>query len=233
MGNISASVRSMWAECLVVLLCSAVAHSQHPVEESTAMDPWWNSMLGFRSLEPRSVRNVGRQEKFWATRGKRGDMFFKPNGLFSPLNGKRNTRTVMKPNGFFMMGKRGNGLAATAGSPVLSLSPGTKVYGFKPNGLFASFDDKRSLSLKPNGIFSLTKRSYGGTPYHKRYIKPNGFFSIAKRGYGHLDDYELDYDEDFDFSEEEEEFMPTKRENEDLMTSKVDRIPELFWATRG
>ena len=79
----------------------------------------------------------------------------------------------------------------------------------------------------------MTKRSYGGTPYHKRYIKPNGFFSIAKRGYGHLDDYELDYDEDLDFSEEEEEFMPTKRENEDLMTSKVDRIPELFWATRG
>ena len=36
-SNISASVRSMWAECLVVLLCSALAHSQHPVEESTAM----------------------------------------------------------------------------------------------------------------------------------------------------------------------------------------------------
>ena len=32
-SNISASVRSMWAECLVVLLCSALAHSQHPVEE--------------------------------------------------------------------------------------------------------------------------------------------------------------------------------------------------------
>merc|ERR1712154_559378 len=148
---------------------------------------------------------MGRQEKFWATRGKRSDMF-------------------IKPNGFFMMGKRSS---PVQGGQFLSASPTARVYGFNPNGIFATFDDKRSLSLKPNGIFTLTKRS---KPFHKRYIKPNGFFSIVKRGVEDMEDYYMDYEEDLDLAEDLEE-EPAKREEESI--APHSKMPELFWATRG
>ena len=180
-------------------------------------------MLGLRSVEPRSVRTVGRQEKFWATRGKRSEMFIKPNGLFQPLNGKRDSMSMMKPNGFFMVGKRSS---PVEGGQLLSVTPGARVYGFKPNGIFASFDDKRSLSLKPNGLFTLTKKS---KPFHKRYIKPNGFFSIAKRGIEDMEDYDMDYEGDLNLADLDLE--PSKREQESL--APRSKMPEFFWATRG
>jgi len=164
-------------------------------------------MLGIRTVEPRAVRNDVRQEKFWATRGKRGDknMFIKPNGLFQPISGKRGDLAI-KPNGFFMMGKRS--------SPVFTL---------KPNGFFASFDDKRSLSLKPNGIFSLTKRSNWGTDFHKRYIKPNGLFSIAKRGLDDDMEDDIEYDGDLELAEEDVELVPGKRVTECFYPAKLTR----------
>jgi len=115
-----------------------------------------------------------------------------------------------------------------------------------PN-FFATYDDKRSISLKPNGIFALTKKSHWGTPKGlfgsaKRYMKPNGLFSITKRTSGDMEDLEdlEDYDIDEHFADELDieddglELMPShKREDELFLPAKAEKGPEIFWATRG
>ena len=54
---------------------------------------WWSSFLDLRSLEPRK-RQI---EKFWATRGKRGgDVYIKPNALFTPMYSKKNMKESQK-----------------------------------------------------------------------------------------------------------------------------------------
>ena len=133
----------------------------------------------------------------------------------------------------------------------------------KPNGLFSSYDNfggKRSISLKPNGLFSLTKRSgdnplieemypmppeyfydqYWGMPIgifnYKRSMKPNGLFSIGKRS----NDYEYDVEdiqdgelEDVDEleTEDSDEFHMDKREPQFWATR--GKRGDMFWATRG
>merc|ERR1712147_183754 len=113
------------------------------------------------SVTPRQLRaDTERNDRtFWATRGKRAgiDMVIKPNGFFSvgkrgfKPNGLFNIKRGFKPNNLFNVHKRGfkpNGLFNLKRSYM------------KPNGLFATFEGgKRSHSLKPNGLFSLTKRS--------------------------------------------------------------------------
>ena len=111
------------------------------------------------SVKPRQLRaDTERNDRtFWATRGKRGDMVIKPNGFFSvgkrsfKPNGLFNIKRGFKPNNLFNIHKRSfkpNGLF------------NVKKSFMKPNGLFATFEgSKRSHSLKPNGFFSLTKRS--------------------------------------------------------------------------
>ena len=175
---------------------------------------WLSSMF---SVAPRQLRaDTERNDRtFWATRGKRGgiDMVIKPNGFFSvgkrgfKPNGLFNIKRGFKPNNLFNLHKRSfkpNGLFNIKRSYM------------KPNGLFATFEGgKRSHSLKPNGFFSLTKRSpenlyddedvsmlpiqitdqeyYWGSPMglfgsYKRAMKPNGLFSIGKRS--SLDEYD-------------------------------------------
>ena len=84
---------------------------------------WFSSMF---SVKPRQLRaDTERNDRtFWATRGKRGAMVIKPNGFFSV--GKRS----FKPNGLFNI-KR----------------------GFKPNNLF----NIHKRSFKPNGLFNVKK----------------------------------------------------------------------------
>merc|ERR550539_770434 len=135
----------MWAQCLriilVLVLCSLSAQAQSRIaDETVALPPWWSSYLDLRSMEPRKRQ----LEKFWATRGKRGDVYIKPNALFTPMYSKKN----MKPNGFFMMGKRS--------------------FNLKPNGIFAKRSHygaqgglfgSHKRYIKPNGLFSITKRA--------------------------------------------------------------------------
>ena len=111
---------------------------------------------------PRQLRgDTGRNEHtFWATRGKRAgmmDMVIKPNGFFNV--GKRG----FKPNGLFnikRMGFKPNMFNVNKRSFKPNGLFNIKRSFMKPNGLFATFEGgKRSWSIKPNGLFSLTKRS--------------------------------------------------------------------------
>lgn len=222
----------MWAQCLrlilVVVLYSLTAQAQNSIADETSalpfQPPWWSSFLDVRSMEPRKRQ----LEKFWATRGKRGDVYIKPNALFTPMYTKKN----MKPNGFFMMGKRSVGL--------------------KPNGIFAKKSHWGSSAglfgshkryIKPNGLFSITKRGgedmeeWGGLfGSNKRYIKPNGLFSITKRAGEDVEDYDIveNFDGNLDIENDGLELMPSsKREDELFLPAKIEKGPEIFWATRG
>jgi len=215
--------------------CNGLDHDGEALHnEDIVLPPWWGPLLGLRQIEPRSLR-ADKEERFWATRGKRG-INIKPNGLFQAIKGKRS----LKPNGLFGLhsGKRSsfkpNSLfALTAGkrssfkpnslfsmtvgkrssfkpNSLFSLQTGKRNY-MKPNGLFPGMLGKRNIVLKPNGLFSLTKRSIGpeeddvnsemssstdpvsyyntahwGIPNglfgaYKRAMKPNGLFSLKKK----------------------------------------------------
>jgi len=203
--------------CLLLLgvLVGTVLADEESLDSDHVLVPAWLSSMF--SVTPRQLRaDTERNDRtFWATRGKRGgiDMVIKPNGFFSvgkrgfKPNGLFNIKRGFKPNNLFNLHKRSfkpNGLFNIKRSYM------------KPNGLFATFEGgKRSHSLKPNGFFSLTKRSpenlyddedvsmlpiqitdkeyYWGSPMglfgsYKRAMKPNGLFSIGKRS--SVDEYD-------------------------------------------
>ena len=227
-------------------------------------EPWYEAMFsGGAVVEPREPRAGAAQHTFWATRGKRGD-----TAEVEAADTGKWKKSSLKPNGFFIIGKRGfkpNGL--------FNLKRNYKPNGLfnikhvkrsfmKPNGLFSTYGNgKRSLSLKPNGLFSLTKRSdsedlidqpfleemspdfslplnsqdYWGSPTgffgaYKRSMKPNGLFSIGKRSTDtfYLID-EADEDEDPDLLE----MMPLKRQTFWATRGKRDAETPMFWAARG
>ena len=209
-------------------------------------------------VQPRVLRADKGKERFWATRGKRGSsLVIKPNGLFQPIKWKKSA--TLKPNGFFMMGKR----SSFKPNSLFSMTAGKRNF-MKPNGLFSTFENgKRSISLKPNGLFSLTKRSvvdeeedtgphplvdvsdtmlepmgyynqHWGNPTgffgaYKRSLKPNGLSSIGKRS----PDYEYEEDEEEEFEPEVIEMMPVKRGSSTFWATRGKREPNMFWATRG
>ena len=117
----------------------------------------------------------------------------------------------------------------------------------KPNGLFSpleSYGGKRSISLKPNGLFSLTKRSdhqslseeYPSVSvelYDRFWGTPMGIYGPYKRS---LDDYdEFDYeDEENDIEDEDDyEMSPVKREASTFWATRGKKDGNMFWATRG
>jgi len=167
------------------------------IPDDVVVQPWWVSLLNMQDVQPRIARSSGKEDRFWATRGKRvlpdqqvwKTMFgkrriaIKPNGLFQAIEAKRS----LKPNGLFGLttGKRNNLkpnslFTLTAGkrssykpNSLFSMTSG-KRNSLKPNSLFFLQSAKRS-SLKPNGLFSTFK---GKKAFN---LKPNGLFSLAKR----------------------------------------------------
>ena len=188
-------------------------------------------MFDVKPIKQRSARGDNR---FWATRGKRG--LIKPNGFFHPMDGKRS----LKPNGLFLVhgGKR----SSLKPNSLFALTA-KRSNSFKPNSLFALTTGKRSsfkpnIILKPNGLFSLTKRGEAatmpGTFYtfgarhwatpnglfgaYKRSMKPNGIFNLSKKAKnpeglmskkdGSEDDIDLDneiYEYSYDNDEESQD----------------------------
>lgn len=207
------------------------------------------------SVKPRQLRaDTERNDRtFWATRGKRGGMVIKPNGFFSvgkrsfKPNGLFNIKRGFKPNNLFNIHKRSfkpNGLF------------NVKRSFMKPNGLFATFEgSKRSHSLKPNGFFSLTKRSTENLfddvgvsmpislPITEReyfWGSPMGLFGSYKRA---ISDYENDDESDlgkrsmkpnglFSIGKRSLDYDYEEDDSEDLI-HVVPAKRETFWATRG
>ena len=213
-------------------------------------------------VKPRSLRADKGEERFWATRGKRGSssLVIKPNGLFQPIKWKKSS--YLKPNGLFMMGKR----SSFKPNSLFSMTSGKRSF-MKPNGLFSTFEPgKRSFSLKPNGLFSMTKRSYVDEPeslagshplvdvsdtmlepmnyYNQHWGSPAGFFGAYKRslkpnglfsiGKRATLDYDDEYDDEYEDDIEPEiiELAPVKREAPTFWATRGKR-GNMFWATRG
>merc|ERR1719357_2181399 len=189
----------MVKECILLLALLAVNDpglAQVENDDGTMVSAsWLHNLLGVKPFEPREARR-DKDEMFWATRGKRSSqdpqfwaargkrgISIKPNGLFGAIKGKRS----LKPNGLFgLTGKR----TSLKPNSLFALTPG-KRSSFKPNSLFTTIKGKRAMTMKPNGLFSLTKRGdenagfYDdmdwGTPAgpfgaYKRVLKPNGLF---------------------------------------------------------
>jgi len=116
----------------------------------------------------------------------------------------------------------------------------------KPNSLFPGMQGKRAIVLKPNGLFSLTKKSEAATPavyYDYEYNDgpqpywgmPHGLFGFYKRAEDMSDD-EID-DDILEYGDDNEE------KNNDIDSEAVDEIIDIetpqkrdnnmFWATRG
>ena len=195
-------------------------------------------MFGVKQIEQRSSRGDNR---FLATRGKRGSI--KPNGFFHPMDGKRS----LKPNGLFGV-------------------HGGKRSSLKPNSLYALTAGKRSsfkpnIILKPNGLFSLTKRSevpnMPGTEYkydtrywtmptglfgaYKRAMKPNGIFNLSQKAKKDVSEDDIDQDNEIYeyYSDYDEEGQDVLVDGSDAITNHLDveelekRKDNTFWATRG
>jgi len=184
------------------------------------------------------------EDESFPAESKRGIM--KPNGLFGALAGKR---SLVKPNGLFMSmaGKRGglkpNGLFGNMGkrsykpNGLFSLSGKRAI--FKPNSLF-NVHGKRSMSLKPNGFFSLDKRIFkpnGLFTAFKRGLKPNGLFSSYKRS---MQDDLLYEDEDELLTQEPMEKKDDKnfwavrgKKDDDFWAVRGKKPDDDFWAVRG
>jgi len=230
-------MKTVWAGVFTICLIligfsvsrSSAESEERSLDEDNILPPWWNSVFG---VKPRSLRaDRGKDERFWATRGKRSGLSIKPNGLFQPIKWKK-ASTLLKPNGFFMMGKR----SSFKPNSLFSMTRGKRSF-MKPNGLFSPLENyggKRSISLKPNGLFSLTKRSdpsmveadptVSMSLYDQFWGMPMGIFGAYKKR-------SLDYDEF-----EEEENMEDVIEDEydyDFDTNPVKREASTFWATRG
>ena len=195
-------------------------------------------MFGVKQIEQRSPRG---DKTFWATRGKRGSI--KPNGFFHPMNGKRS----LKPNGLF--GVHGGKRSSLKPNSFLALTAG-KRSSFKPN-----------IILKPNGLFSLTKRSevpiipgifdkydtsYWTMPTglfgaYKRTMKPNGIFNLSQRAKKDVsaDDIDLNNEIYEYYYDDDRESQDVFCDNSDAVTDDLDvggpekRKDDTFWATRG
>jgi len=255
---------SVWSglkiTCVIFIgLClgnSSAEANESEIGEDMVEPSWWTSMFGVKPRALRADIQGGKEERFWATRGKRASLAIKPNGLFQPIKWKR--ANMMKPNGLFVIGKR----SSLKPNSLFAMTNGKRSY-MKPNGLFStieSYSPKRSMSLKPNGLFALTKRSidmdenvdfpymnvpvisfeeaynrHWGNPSglfgaDKRSMKPNGLFTLGKRSLDY-EDYDLEEDnlEDSDLLE----VMPIKRESQTFWATRGKRDADMFWATRG
>jgi len=230
---------------LILIACSvskssAQSHSDEASssDEDIFLPPWWSSVFG---VKPRSLRaDRGKDERFWATRGKRSGLLIKPNGLFQPIKWKK--ATTLKPNGFFMMGKR----SSFKPNSLFSMTRGRRSF-MKPNGLFSpleSYGGKRSISLKPNGLFSLTKRSdhqslsdeYPSVSmelYDRFWGMPMGIYGPYKRSLGDYDEFDYE-DEENDIEDDEDyDLSPVKREASTFWATRGKKDGNMFWATRG
>ena len=128
----------------------------------------------------------------------------------------------------------------------------------KPNSLFPGMQGKRAIVLKPNGLFSLTKRSETAVPamyydyeyddgYSPYWGMPHGLFGAYKRSQDtsedEIDDDMLEYSDDTDEkskdidSEAADEIIdiekPEKRDNTMFWATRGKKQDGTFWATRG
>merc|ERR1719410_2131601 len=102
---------SVWSglkiTCVIFIgLClgnSLAEANESEIGEDMVEPSWWTSMFGVKPRALRADSQGGKEERFWATRGKRASLAMKPNGLF--VIGKRSS---LKPNSLFAMtnGKR-------------------------------------------------------------------------------------------------------------------------------
>jgi len=166
-------------------------------KRATMMKPNGLFVIGKRSsLKPNSL--------FTMTNGKRS--FMKPNGLFSTIDYSPKRSMSLKPNGLFALTKRSINMDENLDFPDMPL---------------VSFEDAYNKHWgNPSGLFGAYKRS----------MKPNGLFTLGKRSQVY-DDYEVD-EEDLEDSDLLE-VTPVKRESQTFWATRGKRDADMFWATRG
>merc|ERR1712013_405572 len=107
-----------------------------------------------------------------------------------------------------------------------------KRNNMKPNSLFPGMQGKRAIVLKPNGLFSLTKRSETAVPamyydydyddgYSPYWGMPHGLFGAYKRSQDTSEDEIIDIEK------------PEKRDNTMFWATRGKKQDGTFWATRG
>jgi len=184
--------------------------------------------VGKRAFKPNGLFNIKRGFKPNNLFNIHKRSFMKPNGLFATFEGGKRSHSL-KPNGFFALTKRSqeNLLDVEDVSMPISFPIRDREYFWgSPMGLFGSYKKRSMSDFEYDDESHLAKRS----------LKPNGLFSIGKRS-------SLDYDYAEDDSEDLIHIVPAKRETfwatrgkrepEMFWATRGKREPGNFWAVRG
>jgi len=183
--------------------------------------------VGKRAFKPNGLFNIKRGFKPNNLFNIHKRSFMKPNGLFATFEGGKRSHSL-KPNGFFALTKRSpeNLLDVEDVSMPISFPIRDREYFWgSPMGLFGSYKKRSMSDFEYDDESHLAKRS----------LKPNGLFSIGKRSLDY--DYEDEESEDLIHivPAKRETFWATrgKREPEMFWATRGKREPGNFWAVRG
>merc|ERR1719384_812089 len=182
--------------------------------------------VGKRAFKPNGLFNIKRGFKPNNLFNIHKRSFMKPNGLFATFEGGKRSHSL-KPNGFFALTKRSQENLPDVEDVSMPISfpiRDREYFWGSPMGLFGSYKKRSMSDFEYDDESHLAKRS----------LKPNGLFSIGKRSLDY--DYEDEESEDLIHivPAKRETFWATrgKREPEMFWATRGKREPGNFWAVR-